>query len=159
MIHMGVLALPIAAFVLAVLFNSRHTPIGVAESGPPTVPCAILSVLAILTVCIGIPFFVVSTSATLLQKWFTYTGHPSARDPYFLYAASNVGSLISLRLPAFHRTEHDAGDADLVLGGGVCRAGRLDRVLRPGRRKPPGSATGSDAGRGHRGGQRREARR
>src|SRR5205823_9198742 len=50
----------------------------------------------ILTVAIGVPFFVCSTSATLLQKWFTYTGHPSARDPYFLYAASNLGSLISL---------------------------------------------------------------
>ena len=97
LIHMGVMALPVAAFVLAVLFNSRGTPIGVAESLAPTDgSSAILSVLAILTMCIGIPFFVVSTSATLLQKWFTYTGHPSARDPYFLYAASNFGSLISL---------------------------------------------------------------
>ena len=52
--------------------------------------------LALLTVAIAIPFFVVSTSAPLLQKWFAYTGHPSARDPYFLYAASNFGSLISL---------------------------------------------------------------
>jgi hypothetical protein len=47
-------------------------------------------------VAIGIPFFVVSTSAPLLQKWFTCTGHPSARDPYFLYSASNFGSMISL---------------------------------------------------------------
>ncbi len=97
LIHMGVMALPVGAFLLAILFNSRHTPIGVAESlAPKDGSSAILSVLAILTFCIGIPFFVVSTSATLLQKWFTYTGHPSARDPYFLYAASNFGSLISL---------------------------------------------------------------
>ena len=97
LIHMGVMALPVGAFLLAVLFNPRHTPIGVAESLAPTDgSSAILSVLAILTFCIGVPFFVVSTSATLLQKWFTYTGHPSARDPYFLYAASNFGSLISL---------------------------------------------------------------
>ena len=96
-IHMGVMALPVAAFVLSVLLNPRHTPIGTAESLAPTDgSSAILSVLAILTLCIGVPFFVVSTSATLLQKWFTYTGHPSARDPYFLYAASNFGSLISL---------------------------------------------------------------
>jgi hypothetical protein len=52
--------------------------------------------MALLTVAIGIPFFVSSTSAPLIQKWFAYTGHPSARDPYFLYAASNAGSLISL---------------------------------------------------------------
>jgi hypothetical protein len=96
-IHMGVMALPITVFALAVLFGSRHTPIAVAESLAPTDgSSAILGVLAMLTVAIGIPFFVVSTSATLLQKWFTYTGHPSARDPYFLYAASNFGSLISL---------------------------------------------------------------
>jgi len=97
MIHIGVMALPVAAFVLSVLFNPRHTPIGAAESlAPSDGSSAILGVLAILSLCIGVPFFVVSTSATLLQKWFTYTGHPSARDPYFLYAASNFGSLISL---------------------------------------------------------------
>jgi hypothetical protein len=43
-----------------------------------------------------LPFFVVSTSAPLLQKWFTYTGHPAAKDPYFLYGASNLGSMLSL---------------------------------------------------------------
>jgi spermidine synthase len=96
-IHMCVLALPIAAFALAIALSARHTPISAAESLSPTEgSSAILSVLAILTVAIGVPFFVVSTSATLLQKWFTYTGHPSARDPYFLYAASNFGSLIAL---------------------------------------------------------------
>lgn len=96
-IHIGVMTLPVVAFAVAVLFGSRGTPIAVAESLAPTDgSSAIISVLAILTVAIGIPFFVCSTSATLLQKWFTYTGHPSARDPYFLYAASNFGSLISL---------------------------------------------------------------
>ncbi len=97
LVHMGVLALPVVVFVLAAVFGSRHLPIAVAESlAPSDGSSAIISVLLILTVAIGIPFFVVSTSATLLQKWFTYTGHPSARDPYFLYAASNFGSLISL---------------------------------------------------------------
>ncbi len=95
-IHMGVMALPVAAFALAAVFSLSHRPIAVAESLAPSDGSAILSVLAILTVAIGVPFFVCSTSATLLQKWFTYTGHPSARDPYFLYAASNFGSLISL---------------------------------------------------------------
>ncbi len=97
LIHMGVLALPVGAFLMSIVFGTRHNPISAAESlAPSDGSSAILSVLAILTVAIGVPFFVVSTSATLLQKWFTYTGHPSARDPYFLYAASNFGSLISL---------------------------------------------------------------
>ena len=44
----------------------------------------------------GLPFLVVSATAPLLQKWFTRTGHPAARDPYFLYAASNLGSMLAL---------------------------------------------------------------
>src|SRR5262249_47959079 len=45
---------------------------------------------------VGLPFFVVATSAPLLQKWFAGTTHPAAGDPYFLYGASNLGSMLSL---------------------------------------------------------------
>jgi hypothetical protein len=38
----------------------------------------------------------VSANAPLLQAWFARTGHPNAHDPYFMYAASNLGSLIAL---------------------------------------------------------------
>jgi hypothetical protein len=97
-LHLLVLMLPVAAMGLAVALGPRHAPIAIVErlapSGEGSSP--VLSVLAILAIAIGIPFFVASTSAPLLQKWFAFTGHPSARDPYFLYAASNAGSLISL---------------------------------------------------------------
>ncbi len=53
-------------------------------------------VLWVLLVSVGFPFFVLSASAPLLQKWFSSTGHADARDPYFLYAASNAGSLLGL---------------------------------------------------------------
>ena len=49
-----------------------------------------------LLVSTGIPFLVVSTTAPLLQSWFSRTKHSSADDPYFLYAASNAGSLLAL---------------------------------------------------------------
>ncbi|NJO34342.1 MAG: hypothetical protein HC869_15650, partial [Rhodospirillales bacterium] len=45
---------------------------------------------------IGLPFIAVSANAPLLQAWFARSGHPNARDPYFMYAASNLGSLIAL---------------------------------------------------------------
>src|SRR5262245_23865522 len=45
---------------------------------------------------IGLPFVAVSANAPLLQAWFARSGHPNARDPYFMYAASNLGSLIAL---------------------------------------------------------------
>lgn len=44
----------------------------------------------------GGPFFVLSSTAPLLQSWFSRTDHPSAKDPYFLYVASNAGSVLGL---------------------------------------------------------------
>jgi hypothetical protein len=44
----------------------------------------------------GLPFVVASATAPLLQRWYSLTGAPDAGDPYFLYAASNLGSLAAL---------------------------------------------------------------
>jgi hypothetical protein len=52
--------------------------------------------LGLFTVAIGLPFVAVAANAPLLQAWFARTGHPQGHDPYFLYAASNLGSLIAL---------------------------------------------------------------
>lgn len=52
--------------------------------------------LGLLLMVVGLPFFALSGTTPILQKWFTRTGHPHSRDPYFLYAASNVGSLLGL---------------------------------------------------------------
>ena len=54
------------------------------------------STLTVLFLYVALPFLVVATSAPLLQKWFVYTGHPASKDPYFLYGASNLGSMMSL---------------------------------------------------------------
>jgi spermidine synthase len=56
----------------------------------------ILHLLKMLLVILGMPFFVVSTTAPLMQKWFACTAHAEAQDPYFLYSASNAGSLVGL---------------------------------------------------------------
>jgi hypothetical protein len=53
-------------------------------------------VLAVLTVSIGFPFLVLSAGAPLMQKWIAQGEHSAARDPYFLYAASNAGSIAGL---------------------------------------------------------------
>ncbi len=45
---------------------------------------------------VGVPFGVVSTTAPLLQNWLSKTMSKSAKDPYFLYAVSNGGSLLAL---------------------------------------------------------------
>jgi spermidine synthase len=71
-------------------------PIAVRQSPPQGLEMPALWLLATLLGSIGLPFFVLSTSAAVLQKWFSATDHGAAADPYFLYAASNLGSFIAL---------------------------------------------------------------
>jgi hypothetical protein len=71
-------------------------PFALKSWTPPTESNPIFAVLWLLLGMVGLPFFVVSTSAPLLQKWFGHTGHPAAKDPYFLYGASNLGSMLAL---------------------------------------------------------------
>jgi hypothetical protein len=63
---------------------------------PPDESSPVFWVLDLLLVSVGLPFFVVATSSPLLQHWFANSGHTSSRDPYYLYAASNLGSLMAL---------------------------------------------------------------
>jgi hypothetical protein len=89
LVHGLILFLPL----LVLLPNSPFNITGfVAPPGANPIPAT----LWLLTCVVGIPFLVVATSAPLLQKWFAYTGHPAAKDPYFLYGASNLGSLLAL---------------------------------------------------------------
>ena len=44
----------------------------------------------------GAPFVALATTGPTMQRWFSYTTHPRAEDPYFLYAAGNAGSLLAL---------------------------------------------------------------
>lgn len=55
-----------------------------------------LWVVRTLALTVGPAFILVSTSGPLLQRWFSRSGHAQAHDPYFLYAASNAGSLAGL---------------------------------------------------------------
>jgi SAM-dependent methyltransferase len=80
--------------VLAPLFLLPVTlPPGAA---PPPEGHPIPWLLGVMAVSVGLPFAVVATTSPLLQRWLAATGHPAAKDPYFLYAASNAGSLLAL---------------------------------------------------------------
>lgn len=52
--------------------------------------------LLMLLVVIGPPFFALSATTSIMQRWFADSGHKDAADPYFLYGASNAGSLLGL---------------------------------------------------------------
>lgn len=55
-----------------------------------------IQVIGLLLVMVGLPFFAVSAQAPLIQRWFAQTKDPAAKDPYFLYSASNLGSMLAL---------------------------------------------------------------
>lgn len=71
-------------------------PFGLPPGAEPPAGDAYLWLVGLLAAGVGLPFFAVSASAPLLQAWFSRTGHPHAADPYFLYGASNLGSLGAL---------------------------------------------------------------
>jgi hypothetical protein len=86
LIHLGACALAFLAL-----------PIGLPSGwGEPPAGEPYLWQIGLFAAAIGVPFAAVSANAPLLQAWFARTGHPHGEDPYFLYAASNLGSLIAL---------------------------------------------------------------
>ena len=82
------------ALVLVPLF---FLPIGLPHGWtPPADSNPIPWLLGLLTLACGIPLFVVTSTGPVIQRWFASTTHRGARDPYFLFAASNLGSLLGL---------------------------------------------------------------
>ncbi len=85
-IHLGVWA-------SALIFLPLAIPAG--WSFDPTGPMA-WQTLMLFAAGVGLPFFALSANAPLIQFWYGRSGGPSADDPYFLYGASNLGSLVAL---------------------------------------------------------------
>lgn len=85
-LHLAVLLFPL-------LFLPLALPLPLS---PPTSSTPVPWLLGVMLVSVGVPFFAISTTSPLLQKWFAASGHRAAADPYFLYAASNAGSMIAL---------------------------------------------------------------
>lgn len=85
-LHAVVLLIPLGALWLG----------GPGGRSPSGEAAPVLWLLMTLAVTVGLPFMVVATGGPLLQRWFAATTHARARDPYFLYAASNAGSLLAL---------------------------------------------------------------
>ncbi|MFC7486693.1 spermidine synthase [Knoellia sp. CPCC 206453] len=85
-VHLLALLAPVVALPVALPLE--------AVPGVETSP--VLWLLRTLTLMIGLPFVVISTSGPLLQRWYSWSGGPRAEDPYFLFAASNVGSFVGL---------------------------------------------------------------
>ena len=88
LVHLGLL-------LAAALFLPLHIN-GWLGDPDPSAPIGWL--LGTLALSVGAPFAVLSATAPLLQAWFARVraGYPDGKNPYVLYAASNLGSFLAL---------------------------------------------------------------
>ncbi len=88
-VHLAVLGAAVIALPLLFL------PLCLGGSWKPTSPDSPMWKIAwLLAATVGLPFFALSSTSPLLQKWFTLARPQGA--VYRLYALSNVGSLLAL---------------------------------------------------------------
>lgn len=101
-----------------------------------------LQTLGLFALGVGVPFALLSSNAPLIQSWYARSGGPSADDPYFLYGASNLGSLMALMAfpllaePLFGASDIARGFAIgfIALGVGLATCGGM--VFRRSRTEP-----------------------
>ncbi len=85
-----------AALLLVATFA---LPIALTSTlGHPPVEGQIPWLLGVFGLSVGIPFFAIAGNGPLLQAWFARANHRDSGNPYFLYAASNIGSFAALLL-------------------------------------------------------------
>lgn len=87
------LRIPVQLFLLVLPLLTL--PFGLPDR-PNSIDSPIWWELGALVLMVGAPFFALATVSPTVQSWFSRTDHPRARDPFFLYAASNVGSFLGL---------------------------------------------------------------
>jgi spermidine synthase len=106
-IHMGLLAVSLAA--LPILPAAKWKPEGGEDPA--------LLILGLLTVTIGLPYFLLSTTGPLLQAWYARS-HAGA-VPYRLFALSNFSSLLALiSYPLFVEPSLDSTRQAWIWSGG-----------------------------------------
>lgn len=92
-LHLILLGGSLAGLVaLGLVWPSPITP--GAEWKPDSVDWPIARIFAVLAMSVGLPYFTLATNSPLMQAWFS-RALPD-RSPYWLYALSNIGSLLAL---------------------------------------------------------------
>jgi hypothetical protein len=130
-----------AGVVLPVSLHGIALPPGGANPAP--------WLLETLLVVVGAPFVILAGTAPLLQAWYARSGARSSRDPYFLYAASNLGSLTALASyptivePNLHLTSqsHAWAIGYFLLAGLIALCALAVYVPANGKSEPVGTAT------------------
>jgi spermidine synthase len=85
-LHLILILLPL------LFFPGRSLPEIVAHAGIPLV----IDIFMQLALTIGLAFFALSTISIVTQSWLAHSDLPENRNPFTLYAVSNVGSFMGL---------------------------------------------------------------
>ncbi|NBB51781.1 spermidine synthase [Rhizobium sp. CRIBSB] len=97
--RIGSLRTQVAVHLALLLVAALFLPLQInGLLGEPDPSAPILWLLGTLTLSVGAPFAVLSATAPLLQAWYARVraDHADGRNPYVLYAASNLGSFLAL---------------------------------------------------------------
>jgi hypothetical protein len=93
LVHLGI-GLFTAAWIVIMAFHWA-TPITPDASWKPAVGASpVWQIFAVLSVSVGLPFFLLSTTSSLIQSWFSHIHRRVS--PYAFYVLSNVASLLAL---------------------------------------------------------------
>lgn len=94
----GAIRTQVAIHVAVLAASALVLPLHVsALLGDPQTDAPALWLVGVLTLSIGAPFAALSATAPLVQAWHARVlREEDAREPYALYAASNLGSLLAL---------------------------------------------------------------
>jgi hypothetical protein len=87
-LHIGLLG--VALFFVPIHFSFRE--VYQMRFGP------YVTLWILLISAVAVPFFVLSATSPLMQRWFAALGTKHSKNPYTLYVASNLGSFLPLLL-------------------------------------------------------------
>lgn len=97
--HLAVVLVPLLFLPLAVTPGRDLQPPLLSLLGllaPPDPLSPVLSIVRDLLVGVCVPFAVLSTTGVIAQTWLAASDLPERHEPYQLYSASNLGSLVAL---------------------------------------------------------------
>ena len=147
-LHVALLLVAVALLAAgALLWGSPVLPPPALKPSDPGHP--VLRILGVLSLAVGLPYFLLATTGPLVQAWFARV-HPGT-SPYRLFALSNVGSLLGLATYPFffepRLTLHAQGKvwAAGFAAFAACCALCAARFAASGQAAPPDPAGAADA--------------
>ena len=92
-LHLTLLSLSSAILLILLIFWPSPITPG-PEWKPVGIDFPVLRIFLLLAISVGLPYFMLATNSPLQQAWFGRAN--PGKSPYWLYALSNIGSLLAL---------------------------------------------------------------